>query len=271
MRRRQRAHDNTQRCCMARQSTALSTSSSAYSANTDGGAQLLFARRGFGRWVNHLKCELHNLLRVAIYLLHYRPTCALFARQHGRAKRSISSNPTLNGLKFSGNPIYLIFSVELNGCRKYDFTMLSTIISKITGMVLSSSFKSVLFSRSILSMPHRLGRRRWIYMNETQLLPRDHTTLCHWAGSVKRYGVRLSVRLSFPAWTHSSNPLQRVCCCGPGGQEISIDCSSSGGRMLAVPRYDTIQDAILTCARKPTRVGLMYRTEPTTKNCNKQN
>jgi len=32
-------------------------------------------------------------------------------------------------------------------------------------------------------------------------------------------------------------------------------------------RYDTIRDAILTCARKPTRVSLIYRTETTTKNC----
>ena len=31
-------------------------------------------------------------------------------------------------------------------------------------------------------------------------------------------------------------------------------------------RYDTIRDAILTCARKPTRVSLIYRTE-TTKTC----
>ena len=30
-------------------------------------------------------------------------------------------------------------------------------------------------------------------------------------------------------------------------------------------RYDTIRDAILTCARKPTQVRLIYRTEPTTK------
>jgi len=30
--------------------------------------------------------------------------------------------------------------------------------------------------------------------------------------------------------------------------------------------YDTIRDAILTCARKPTWVGLIYRTETTTKN-----
>jgi len=29
----------------------------------------------------------------------------------------------------------------------------------------------------------------------------------------------------------------------------------------------TIRDAILTCARKPTRVTLIYRTEPTTKKC----
>jgi len=32
-------------------------------------------------------------------------------------------------------------------------------------------------------------------------------------------------------------------------------------------RYDTIRDAILTCARKPTRVSLIYRAEPTTKKC----
>jgi len=31
--------------------------------------------------------------------------------------------------------------------------------------------------------------------------------------------------------------------------------------------YNTIWDAILTCARKPTWVGLIYRTKTTTKNC----
>ena len=29
-------------------------------------------------------------------------------------------------------------------------------------------------------------------------------------------------------------------------------------------RYDTIRDAILTCARKLTQVSIIYRTEPTT-------
>ena len=32
-------------------------------------------------------------------------------------------------------------------------------------------------------------------------------------------------------------------------------------------RYDTIRDASLTCARKPTWVSLIYRTEPTSKKC----
>jgi len=41
----------------------------------------------------------------------------------------------------------------------------------------------------------------------------------------------------------AANPLLQVCCCGPGGQEISIDCCTAGaqpaaacgGRMRAVP------------------------------------
>jgi len=41
-----------------------------------------------------------------------------------------------------------------------------------------------------------------------------------------------------------------------------------GGTGLCSYRVrDTIRDAILTCSRKPTRVGLIYRTETTTKNC----
>ena len=38
---------------------------------------------------------------------------------------------------------------------------------------------------------------------------------------------RAFVRLSVPAWAHSSKPAQRVCCCGPGRQEISIDCCTA--------------------------------------------
>ena len=37
-----------------------------------------------------------------------------------------------------------------------------------------------------------------------------------------------------------------------------------------IQTYDTIRDAVLTCARKPTRVSFIYRTETTTKNIVKQ-
>ena len=41
----------------------------------------------------------------------------------------------------------------------------------------------------------------------------------------------------------------------------------SGGLTYTI-RYDTVRDAILTCAQKPTRVSLIYGTEPTTKKWN---
>ena len=37
--------------------------------------------------------------------------------------------------------------------------------------------------------------------------------------------------------------------------------------LFSTIRYDAIRDAILTCARKPTWVSLIYRTQPTTKKC----
>ena len=52
--------------------------------------------------------------------------------------------------------------------------------------------------------------------------------------------------------------------------ETRISCSTLHVRTYcnltsATKGYDTIRDAILTCARKPTWVRLIYRTEPTTK------
>jgi len=41
--------------------------------------------------------------------------------------------------------------------------------------------------------------------------------------------------------------------------------SGDGGSCFSIEvRYDMIRDAVLTCARKPTRVSSIYRTEPTT-------
>ena len=45
------------------------------------------------------------------------------------------------------------------------------------------------------------------------------------------------------------------------------DCLHDMVQLMPLLRYDTIRDAILTCARKPTWVSLIYRTETTTKNC----
>ena len=46
-----------------------------------------------------------------------------------------------------------------------------------------------------------------------------------------------------------------------------FSCRRCASAVYLLSSYDTIRDAILMCARKPTRVSLIYRTEPTTKNC----
>ena len=69
---------------------------------------------------------------------------------------------------------------------------------------------------------------------------------------------------------------QRVCCWAPRGQEVidrqrraprSNGAAASNTGSVVLTRYDTIRDAILTCVRKPTWIGLIFRTETTTKNC----
>ena len=69
--------------------------------------------------------------------------------------------------------------------------------------------------------------------------------------------VRLSVCMSVPS--DRRTPLLKVCCCGPGGHEILIDCCSSGGRMRAVPRCQHSQVAVrhklvvIPSSHRPTR------------------
>ena len=64
------------------------------------------------------------------------------------------------------------------------------------------------------------------------------------AESMKLSGVRLSVCPSVPSFGRRT-PLQWVCSCGPGGQEISIDCCTaySQQQMRALPRCQTTQEA----------------------------
>ena len=63
-----------------------------------------------------------------------------------------------------------------------------------------------------------------------------------------------SIRMSIPQSTVTSF-------------ERHTDRHTSDRSLYRPTKYDTIRDAILTCARKPTRVSLIYRTESTTKKC----
>ena len=55
--------------------------------------------------------------------------------------------------------------------------------------------------------------------------------------------------------------------CFPAITELLVLFSDVCTKILSQVRYDTIRGAILTCARKPTWVSLIDRTETTTKNC----
>jgi len=54
------------------------------------------------------------------------------------------------------------------------------------------------------------------------------------AGSMQLSGVRPSVCPSVPLACRA--PLVRVCCCGPGRQDISIDCCTAGGPEVSSSR-----------------------------------
>jgi len=51
---------------------------------------------------------------------------------------------------------------------------------------------------------------------------------------------------------------------------FSAAAYNSSVKLATKQHNDTIRDAILTCARKPTWVSLIYRTETTTKKCKKK-
>ena len=69
-----------------------------------------------------------------------------------------------------------------------------------------------------------------------------------------------STTLSYDKCALSSRSLETRIQCSAQRNQISSVC-------ISFSTYDTIRDAILTCARKPTWVSLIYRTEPTTKKC----
>jgi len=86
---------------------------------------------------------------------------------------------------------------------------------------------------------HSLPPRSTIGCNNVRLLFATACIVCR-AGSMSRYRVRPSVCLSVPL-ARCSN-VRRVCCCAPGGQEISIDCYTAG----ALVKYTGSRSCIIS-------------------------
>ena len=62
----------------------------------------------------------------------------------------------------------------------------------------------------------------------------------------------------------SSSTLERCFATDRHARQPAVQCMWPAGRAVY---YDTMRDAIFTCARKPTWVSLIYRTETTSKKC----
>ena len=82
---------------------------------------------------------------------------------------------------------------------------------------------------------------------------------------------RMSKRQPTYEWPFLVLLLLRSCDCSQGSRHRRSTAHTPRTTLTrhttARIRYDTIRDAILTCARKPTWVSLIYSTEPTTKKC----
>ena len=61
------------------------------------------------------------------------------------------------------------------------------------------------------------------------------------------------------------NSIWKLCCFTFKTNSSSLWVNETSNCILS--KNDTIRDAILSCARKPTWVSLIYHTEPTTKKC----
>ena len=93
----------------------------------------------------------------------------------------------------------------------------------------------------------------------------------------KRYGVRPSVCPSMAHIPAAANPPLQVCCCGPGGQETSNDCCSSGvrranaGSATLSAYVDSYGHRLVICIRSANRwewaEGNMFSSGPSVCAC----
>ena len=74
--------------------------------------------------------------------------------------------------------------------------------------------------------------------------------------------VRLSVRLSVPSVDRCSS-VRRVCCCGPGEREISIDCCTAGAqqqRRRILDFYRAVLACVCVCLSvRVSQVGVLLK------------
>ena len=72
-------------------------------------------------------------------------------------------------------------------------------------------------------------------------------------------------------WSHPGGPLHPILTFTTAVHNVTADATDKASNCTllhtACIQHDSIRDAILTCARKPTRVSLIYRMETTTKKC----
>jgi len=88
-----------------------------------------------------------------------------------------------------------------------------------------------------------------------------HTILQQHRKKVRNFAIYRRIRISISTYNESNNQLFVTV----ARDQVLLEPSWN------TIQYDTIRDGTLMCARKPTWVRLIYRTEPTTKNCKTEN
>ena len=87
---------------------------------------------------------------------------------------------------------------------------------------------------------------------------------CHVVSCCRKLNTDLLIQDQPPSPPHNTTQVDAR---GRAWWVVTLTQSSGVWHRRYQTCWITIRDAILTCARKPTWVSLIYRTEPTTKKC----
>ena len=136
-----------------------------------------------------------------------------------------------------------------------------------------SHYKAIL--PAVESATHRAGTAG---DGKVELVHLTSTVDGKWSAWTRTTWCRQSPPLQFRClWTTTSGRLWRYSDIGVEFivawstlSEVACDWKCRTGKsawLIGASVYDTIRDAVLTCTRKPTWVGLTCHMKPTTKNC----